>query len=269
MIKDIGILSITLYGVLVLITVIALIIGFRSIIKGTIEPAKLDKMIDLFKYSIVSIAIATVSLTISDLFREREQDVKELEYFGKYVEDIKKVDGIQERYQLARYLAIVSPDGGLRDSWQKYYDSTLIEYQDFLKLKEEKQRLDTTKNLSVAETVKKQQIDAEVHRQESPLVSYTKSNIRDYKIAEQFELEGFRFLLAKDVKSAINAFIDSENAANQYHQVYEISQYLKKNQSELINTQSGEWKKVYSQLATIFSYGMPQYIQQSFIGVSK
>jgi hypothetical protein len=66
-------------------------------------------MIDLFKYTIVSVAIATVSLVISDLFKERDQDVKELEYFDKYVEDVKKADGILERFQLSKYLSIVAP----------------------------------------------------------------------------------------------------------------------------------------------------------------
>jgi NADH:ubiquinone oxidoreductase subunit 3 (subunit A) len=142
MIEDTGTVSFFLYGIFILITIVALIFAFKQIKNGTIETEKLDKMIELFKYAIVSTAIATVTLVVSNLFKEREQDVKELEYFDKYVNDIKKVDGIQERLQLSKYLSIVAPSGKLKNSWTSYYDAVKVEYKDYLRNIKIKKALD-------------------------------------------------------------------------------------------------------------------------------
>lgn len=148
-----------------------MIIAFYFIMKGTIDPGKLDKMIDLFKYAIVSVAIATVTLIVSDLFKEREQDVKELEYFGKYADDIKKVDGIQERFELSKYLSIVAPGGMLKNSWKDYHDTLKIEYEEYLTLKKERQQLDTVSNPTEEQIIQKEQINQKIEQKETPLVA--------------------------------------------------------------------------------------------------
>jgi hypothetical protein len=83
MFANTGTVSFVLYSVFIAITVIALFVAFYVILKGKVDTAKLDKMIELFKYAIVTVAIATITLIISNLFKEREQDVKELEYFDR------------------------------------------------------------------------------------------------------------------------------------------------------------------------------------------
>lgn len=126
--------SLLLYGVFISISIIAMFFAFHFIRKGSIEAERLDKMIELFKYTIVSTAIATTTLVIADLFKEREQDINELEYFDKYVEDVKKVDGVEERMLLSKYLAIVAPSGEMKKSWKTYYDTVQVEYKQFLAL---------------------------------------------------------------------------------------------------------------------------------------
>ena len=148
-----------------------MLVSFYLIKKGTLEMAKLDKMIELFKYAIVSTALATVTLVVADLFKEREQDVKELEYFDKYVDDVKKVDGIQERLQLTKYLSVVAPSGEMKKSWENYYKTVELEYQEYLKLKAEEQKIDSIKNPTIEDIRKADSIKERRRMLEKPLSS--------------------------------------------------------------------------------------------------
>lgn len=263
MLSNTGTISFVIYGIFIAITVIAMLLAFYFIRKGTIEPDKLDKMIELFKYTIVSVAIATVTLVISDLFKERDQDVKELEYFDKYVEDVKKADGIQERFQLSKYLSIVAPSGALKESWRQYYDTVSIEYREYLRLKMEEKRLDTIQNPTMKQEAEKEQVKSEIAQKDAPLVSFRNptSNTTDKKLALSWEEKGFDYLLKKDVANAINAFTESENAYNRFHMVYELSGYLRENKSRLSDPGSEFWKTAYKKIAKEFSYGMPATVK--------
>lgn len=171
MLSNPGTLSFILYGIFIVIAILGLFIAIYSINKGSIPIEKLEKIIDLSKYTIVSIAITTVALIVTDLFKEREQDVKELEYFDKYVQDVKKVDGVQERFQLSKYLSIVSPSGELKKAWKEYYDTLKVEYQEYLRLRKEKEKLDTIKNPTEEQINKKEKIKEQIDQKEAPLVS--------------------------------------------------------------------------------------------------
>jgi hypothetical protein len=171
MLSNPGTVSFILYGTFILIAIIGLFLAIYAIRKGTIPPEKLEKIVDLSKYTIVSIAIATIALIITDLFKERQQDVKELEYFDKYVQDVKKVDGIWERFQLAKYLSIVAPSGDLKKSWKEYHDTLRIEYEEYLRLKKEMEKLDTISNPTQEQINKKEKINEVLEQKEAPLVS--------------------------------------------------------------------------------------------------
>jgi len=178
MLANTGTISFLLYGIFILITVIAMFISFYQIKKGNIAMEKLDKMIELFKYVIVSTAMATVTLVVADLFKEREQDVKELEYFDKYVEDVKKVDGIQERLQLSKYLSIVAPSGEMKKSWEKYYKTVEDEYQEYIKLKSELRSIDTISNPTEEQILKTEKTKEAINMYEKPLASNNVSTRR-------------------------------------------------------------------------------------------
>lgn len=171
MLSNTGTVSFILYGIFIVIAILGLFIAIYSIKMGNIPIEKLEKIIDLSKYTIVSVAIATVALIITDLFKEREQDVKELEYFDKYVQDVKKVDGVQERFQLSKYLSIVAPSGEMKKSWKEYYDTLKVEYQEYLRLKKEKEKLDTIENPTEDQINKKEKINEQIEQKDAPLVS--------------------------------------------------------------------------------------------------
>jgi hypothetical protein len=256
-----GTVSFVLYGIFIVITITGMIVAFRMIIKGTVTDPKLDKLIELFKYSIVTVAIATVTLIISDLFKEREQDVKELEYFDKYVQDVKNVDGIKQRLQLSKYLSIVAPSGQMHDAWQRYWDSTKVEYQEYTKQMAEKQKLDTVAKPTAKQLLRKEQLVAAIAQKESPLATYSTNISTDFGTARDLETKGFDYLLKKDLANAINSFISSENAYNKYHQVYEIANYLTANKAKLGDSSSPFWKEAYFTIYTSFSFGMPEAVK--------
>lgn len=104
----------------ILLAFLGLIITYYLIRKNSIEESKLEKLIELGKWFIVSVAIVVGATIIGDGFKEREQDVKEMEVFDKYVTTIVEADGIEKRWLLAEYFSIVAPDGELRKSWESY-----------------------------------------------------------------------------------------------------------------------------------------------------
>jgi hypothetical protein len=215
------------------------------------------------------VAIGTVTLIISDAFKEREQDIKELEYFDKYAQDVKKADGITERFQLSKYLSIVAPSGEMKKSWEEYYKTVKAEYNEYLVLKKEEKKLDTIQNPTPKEIQKIQDIKDKIISKESPIISTSSVKESDLKIAASWEKKGFYFLLNKDIENAINAFHECEKTYNSYHMAYEISNYLVKKRSELINPYSTEWKNTFQQMAQNFSYKMPFDIKKEFIQNSK
>lgn len=170
MLANTGSLSLWLYGLFILITIVAMIIAFYQIKKGTIETEKLDKMIDLFKYVIVSTALSTVTLVVADLFKEREQDVKELEYFDKYVNDVKQADGIEARLRLTKYLSIVAPGGALKRSWQAYYDTVYAEYRQYDQKKREADSLRQIDNPTDMQRQEVLKVEASIQQFEKPLM---------------------------------------------------------------------------------------------------
>ncbi|MEM8999252.1 MAG: hypothetical protein AAGB24_03225 [Bacteroidota bacterium] len=271
MLSDTSTISLILYGLLLAVTFLLLRFVYRLISKNTtLDEKKLEKIVDLFKYSMVSIAIATITLIVSDLFKERDQDIKELEYFDKYVDDVKAADGIEARFQLTKYLSIVAPSGELRKSWERYHDSTRVEFEKYKKWKKEEKELDTVMNPTKAQQDYKEELQNRIRQQEGPLVSYQKTKIPDNRTAKFFEDQGFQYLIQKDIKNAINAFILSENAQNRYNAVYDIAEYLKPLQQELSDPRSPKWKEVYREITmTNKSFGMDPEIKNTLRAMSR
>ncbi len=122
MFQNTSTMSLLFYAVFVAIAFAGLIYVLKAVKRG-VDPAKLDRVIELFKWTIGSVAIATVSLVVGDHFKERDQDVDELNYFHTYVEDVKKTEGVNERLRLVTYLSTVAPVGPLKQAWLNYRDT--------------------------------------------------------------------------------------------------------------------------------------------------
>lgn len=121
MLTNTGTLSLTLYGIFILITLVGMFVAFHYIKKGTIEPDKLDKMIEIFKYSIVTTAIATVTLIVADLFKERDYDKNEMIVFNEYIPYVIDTTGtIDKKINFCKFFSSVTPKGELKDGWVAY-----------------------------------------------------------------------------------------------------------------------------------------------------
>lgn len=113
------------------------IIAIYLIIKNkSIENESIDKIIDLGKWFVVSVGITLTASIVNDGFREREQDVKELQVFDKYLSNVLEAKGIETIKLLSEYFATVSPDGSIKKSWVNYdlkVDKHILELRDIEK----------------------------------------------------------------------------------------------------------------------------------------
>lgn len=87
--------------------------------------------------------------------------------------------------------------------------------------------------------------------------------------AQIFELQGFNFLLDKDVNNAITAFRKSENSYNSFHMVYDLASYLNINKSKLITEDPTLWRQTYLEILKNYSWKMPTEIKSKLTELSK
>jgi len=155
-----GTLSFVMYIILIIISFGGLIVAIKYLKNSEIPIERLDKIIELSKYTIVTFAIATITSIVTDLYKERDQDIKELEYFDKYVSDIKLADNVLSRYQLAKYLSCVAPKGEMRESWKTYFDTVNNEYQIYIQdlVINQRKKVDSANKL-LTQPTKQEQIE--------------------------------------------------------------------------------------------------------------
>lgn len=77
---------------------------------------------------------------------------------------------------------------------------------------------------------------------------------------QEWELQGFNYLLAKDVDKAIQAFSTTMKLKSDYHNVYEIRKLLVANQEALRGKDSTKWSEVYKALLGPLKWGIPPEI---------
>lgn len=175
MFTNTGTLSFYLGMTFIILAFIWLILICFLLLKSTVDQAKMDKVIEVGKWFFVSVAIVLGSAMVSDGFKERDQDVKEIEVFSKHVATITKADGIEERWLLTEYFASVAPAGGLQTSWARYEQKLWPQVENYRKEKARKEELERLKKENVPLTPEQEKEHAELTastaKQEKPLVS--------------------------------------------------------------------------------------------------
>lgn len=151
---------------------------YYALSRGLIDESKLDKVIDLGKWVIASVAIILSGAIISDGFKEREQDVKELEFFDKYVATVTQAEGIEQRWLLCEYFASVSPPGEMRSSWQNYQKVIEPAYKSYKQGKAEIAKLSAKDSLSNDELKKLSTLREKTHVLEQSLVGHANSEAK-------------------------------------------------------------------------------------------
>ena len=89
----------------------------------------------------------------------------------------------------------------------------------------------------------------------------------DAKTAGDWEREGFNQIVAKDVDAAVEAFSRAEKLQPNYHNVSEIRKLLTVNRDAIAEAarrgDTGPWTRIYLELLTKYSWGMPKDIESS------
>lgn len=217
MFSNTGTVSFFLYAFFILLGLASIFIAYRLIKKSNLESENLDKFLDYFKWVITTLAVSTVTLIISDLFKEREQDIKELEYFDKYVNDVKSQENPLARLQLAKYLSIVAPSGDMKKSWTNYYDTIQEEYDEYL-IAQKIIKNDTLNNQTPEQIKKIEESQQKVELFETPLTNNINEPTEWYIIAGgDTNMDGANFELEKAIK--INANSNIIKKGNSYRTV--------------------------------------------------
>ncbi|WP_410498670.1 SPOR domain-containing protein [Chitinibacter sp. S2-10] len=115
-----GNLSLWLSIFFILASLLGVVTVYLLIMNKNVDNERIDKIIDIGKWFIVSVAITLSATIVNDGFREREQDIKEMEIFDKYVATILESNSLEKRKLLCEYFASVSPEGAMKQSWKQY-----------------------------------------------------------------------------------------------------------------------------------------------------
>ncbi|MFP9100593.1 hypothetical protein ACLI09_16205 [Flavobacterium sp. RHBU_24] len=133
-------LSLLFYGIIILVAMIAFVVIIRKIGEiDTTQPnaenemKKIDKITDISKYVIVSVILSTVTVAISDQFKERDYDKNEMAAFDKYIPYVVDTTTIDNKINLCEFFCYVTPEGDLKKGWMSYKNH-LVNKKDALQL---------------------------------------------------------------------------------------------------------------------------------------
>lgn len=129
MLENTGGLSLWLCLFYAVISLAGIFSVYLIIRNKSIENENIDKLVELGKWFIGSVALTLSASIINDGFRERDQDVKESALFDKYVETILAADGLEKRKLLSDYFAAVSPSGPIKNAWAEYKNIVKIDLE--------------------------------------------------------------------------------------------------------------------------------------------
>lgn len=139
---DTGQWSLVLNSLIIIIGLSGFFFIYVLMRRKTLEQTQLDKLIEIGKWMILSLAVTSIVSIVADGFKERTQDLAELNYFDKYSTIITKHEAVEEQYLLSEYFAAVSPSGAMRDSWTRYKDILQPKYDSMLVLNQKSKPFD-------------------------------------------------------------------------------------------------------------------------------
>jgi hypothetical protein len=138
-------------GLPILFLIILLVYYFSG---HSVSKESVEKIIDISKWYMVSVALVFSAKIIESSFSEREAGIKEMQVYDKYVETILKADNIESRWKLAEYFATVTPTERLRARWIAYKEILINDYNSFKELKDKEAELSSKVSLTSEETNK-------------------------------------------------------------------------------------------------------------------
>jgi hypothetical protein len=226
----------------------------------------IDKGIDIFKWVVMIGIVIIFDKWLPYGLLERQKSVDELTFYDRYTAKMFfETDNMKNRILIAEYFSKIIVNDNQRNRWKVYFDTLKVEY-DALK-KEKEFYSDSIKNTNDTAKIKElknkiQAINLQLNLEKTNIIVPDLNNSnqpeKDKKAALEWEDKGFVYLINRDLNNAIKAFETAEQAYAGFHNVFEISVYLKKHQKELSNVMDDKnWRNLFNTLIKDYSYGMP------------
>lgn len=236
---------------------------YKILKKGEMEKEKVDKLIELGKWCIISVALVTATSIVNDGFREREQDIKEMEFFNKYTEMVTNTNGLEQTWLLCEFFAAVSSQGDLKDAWNRYLMIIKPRYDEYMQNKAELAEIQKKETLSIPEETRKTELLQKNFELDNQVAQVRVAPVLSskYTAAVTYEEEAFNSLLEKDIRGAVAAFNKSETVYNGFHNAYDIEQLLLKNPPET----DAEWNAIYQKILNEYSWKLPTWAKAKLI----
>lgn len=165
-----------IYVALPLIFLLAL--GIYLSIGKKISSSGVDKVIEISKWYIISVALVYSGNLIKDGFTERETGMKEMQVYDKYVELILEADNIEKRWKLAQYFATVTPTDRLRERWIEYQGKLQNDYDKYKDILEKERQLELADSINISPETELEKIKQQKVSFETPLISKGIINFR-------------------------------------------------------------------------------------------
>lgn len=140
-------------------------------IRSSISAEGFNKIGEILKWYIVSVAIVLATQMVQSSFTERETGIKEMQVYEKYADNILKADNIEERWKLAEYFSSVTPTDRLRNRWIAYKQEISSDYNTYVELKKKEDKYSTKDSLTHQEAQDLNQIQNRIATFDKPLVN--------------------------------------------------------------------------------------------------
>ncbi len=135
-------LLIFLLAMILIIVLFVMSVLLKNSTKTTIDEKSIDKLIDVTKWFVGSVALIIITQIIDRGIKDRQQGIAELAAYDKYITTItnNQKTKVIERKLLADFFASVTASSQLKRGWQEYRDSVKVEYDAFQNTLKEKEK---------------------------------------------------------------------------------------------------------------------------------
>lgn len=235
--------------------------------KDKFEFEKYKFRVELYKWLIASVGLVLITTVINYGFKDRASGLQEIQQYDKYVTELIVLNqDIGQKRMLAQFFAHVTPSEKLKKGWQSYYNVIDEEYQKQIApviksdsiAKQTYYKLYGKDTLTKEEAIQKEKLKAQIELNKTilnPKIKLPATN--DFQSASKWEQKGFESLINHNVEAAISSFQASEESYNQFHQVYEIANFLRNNKDKLKEENSPYWEEALQKIAKNYSWKMP------------
>ena len=132
--------------IIVIYVSIPLLIGLVVFIqwligKSAIGEEKFEKILEVAKWYLISVAVVLAGKIIEAGFKEREVGMNEMQLYDKYIDKIIDSKNLEQKFALTEYYSTVTPTDRLRERWIAYHNIVNKKYLEYKTIQEEKESL--------------------------------------------------------------------------------------------------------------------------------